>query len=86
MGPNRALNEDWGGHNRSRAWLLIFDKMVLVRREGRVFGQRPRKGTKSCRMRFEVQLKGYQGQLEESQDQQKGSEGKSEGCECLGTS
>ena len=34
-------------------------------------------------MRFEVQLKGYQGQLEESQGQQKGSEGKPEGSEGL---
>ena len=36
---------------------------------------------KSCRMRFEVQPKGYQGQLEESLGQQKRSEGKPEGSE-----
>ena len=44
-------------------------------------------------MRFEVQPKGYQGQLEESLGQQKGfegkikgSEGEPEGSECHGTS
>ena len=41
----------------------------------------PSRGTKSCRMKFEVQPKGYQGQLEESLGQQKGSEGKPEGSE-----
>ena len=46
-----------------------------------------------ARMRFEVQPKGDQGQLEESLGQQKGSEGKPEGSEgepegseCHGTS
>ena len=26
-GPGHGLNEDWGGHLRSRAWLPVFDKM-----------------------------------------------------------
>ena len=26
-GPGHGLNEDWGGHLRTRAWLPLFSKM-----------------------------------------------------------
>ena len=40
-GPGHGLNEDWGGHLRTRAWLPLFEKVVecsvYVQGRGRAF-------------------------------------------------